>query len=135
MDRFWSKVNKTSYCWNWTASTNEHGYGLFRFNGKTSKAHRVSYELTYGSIDAMLVIDHLCKNILCVNPSHLDLVSQRENVRRGLAGKVNNFQTQKTHCGRGHRFSGIRKDGARNCHKCNVIRQTKYKNKLAKNKV
>jgi hypothetical protein len=134
MDRFWSKVNKTNYCWNWTASANERGYGLFRFNGKTSKAHRVSYELTYGDIDAMLVIDHLCKNTLCVNPDHLDLVSQGENVRRGLAGKVNNHQAQKTHCSRGHRFSGIRKDGARNCHKCNVIRQTKYKNRLAKDK-
>ena len=135
MDRFWSKVNKTNYCWIWTASVNEHGYGQFRFNGKTSKAHRVSYELIYGSIDAMLVIDHLCKNRLCVNPDHLDLTSQKENVRRGLAGKVNNPQTQKTHCKRGHEFSGIRKDGARNCHKCNTIRQIKYKNKLAKSKV
>lgn len=135
MDRFWSKVNKTNYCWNWIASTNDRGYGIFRFNGKTSRAHRVAYELTFGSIDDMLVIDHLCKNTLCVNPDHLDLVSQGENVRRGLAGKINNPQSRKTHCSRGHEFSGIRKDGARNCHKCNVARQIKYKNKLANSKI
>lgn len=132
MERFWSKVDKTDYCWNWTASLNEKGYGHFRFNGKTSKAHRVSYILTYGNILDNLVIDHLCKNTKCVNPDHLEPVTQGENVKRGLSGKINNPQTTKTHCHRGHEFSGVRKDGARICHKCSVIRQTRYKERLAK---
>jgi hypothetical protein len=129
MERFWSKVNKTDNCWIWTGCLNEHGYGQFRFNGKTSKAHRVSYILSFGKIDNNLVIDHLCKNTKCVNPEHLELVTQGENVRRGLSGKVNNPQSVKTHCYRGHEFSGIRKDGARICRECNTIRQIKYRNK------
>lgn len=134
MERFWIKVNKTDDCWIWLAGVDEKGYGQFRFNGKTSKAHRVSYILTFGNIQDDLVIDHLCRNRKCVNPNHMDLVTQAENVRRGLAGK-NNLQSMKTHCLRGHEFSGIRKDGARICHKCSVIRQTRYKNKLANSRV
>jgi hypothetical protein len=118
VERFWNKVDKTDYCWNWTASLNENGYGLFRFNGKTSKAHRVSYIITFGEIADGLVIDHLCKNKKCVNPEHLDPVSQGENVVRGLAGKVNNFQSTKTHCKSGHQYSRITKDGYRLCGQC-----------------
>jgi nitrate/TMAO reductase-like tetraheme cytochrome c subunit len=125
MDNFYDKVDKTDTCWNWFGSTNEKGYGLFRFNGKTSKAHRVSYILANGSIDPHLVIDHLCKNKKCVNPDHLDLVTQKENVIRGLAGKVNNPQSIKTHCPNGHEYSRIDKNGYRLCGKCRSIQTMK----------
>jgi hypothetical protein len=125
MNNFYNKVDKTDTCWNWSGSINENGYGLFRFNGKTSKAHRVSYILKNGSIDANLVIDHLCKNKKCVNPDHLDLVTQKENVIRGLAGKANNAQSTKTHCPIGHEYSRIDKNGYKLCGKCRSIQTMK----------
>ena len=118
MKRFFDKVDKTDSCWNWLASTNASGYGLFRFQGKTSKAHRVSYILTFGYIDENLVIDHLCKNRKCVNPLHLELVEQKENVRRGMSGKINNVQSKKTHCPKGHPYSRVDNNGYRLCGKC-----------------
>ena len=131
MERFWSKVDRTDACWNWIGAINEKGYGLFRFNGKTSKAHRVSYILTFGGIDDNMVMDHLCRNRKCVNPKHLDPVTQKENIGRGLSGKVNNSQSRKTHCPKGHEYSGVSKIGTRICHKCKVINQMAYKKRLA----
>jgi hypothetical protein len=128
-ERFYEKVNKTNYCWDWTASLNDKGYGLFRFNGKTSKAHRVSYILTFGTIDDTLVIDHLCKNRKCVNPKHLELVSQKENVKRGLSGKVNNSQSSKTTCPKGHDYSRVTNKGYRLCGTCRSEQTMKSKNK------
>jgi hypothetical protein len=117
MQRFFEKVEKTSYCWNWTGYVTESGYGQFRYMGKTQRAHRVSYELAYGSIKDNFVIDHLCKNRKCVNPKHLDLVKQIENIRRGLSGKINNAQSRKTHCPKGHEYSRKTKHGYRLCGK------------------
>lgn len=129
MKRFWDKVDKTASCWNWNASTNEKGYGLFRFNGKTSKAHRVSWILTNGDIDATLVIDHKCKNRKCVNPNHLDLVTQKENIFIGLSGKINNAQSKKIKCPQGHKYTRTTKNGYRLCGKCRSEQTIKSKNK------
>lgn len=133
MERFWSKVDKTQDCWNWTASLSDRGYGLFRFDGKTSRAHRVSYILAFGSIGGDLVIDHLCKNRRCVNPDHLELVSQAENIMRGLSGKENNSQLKKTQCPRGHEYTRITKNGHRLCGKCRSMQtmKSRYKKTIA----
>ena len=85
--RFWSKVDKTNECWEWTASTTGNGYGQFWINGKLTGAHRVSYEMEYGPIPDGLQIDHLCENKLCVRPSHLEAVTQQENLRRAVVNK------------------------------------------------
>jgi len=102
--RFWSKVNKTDYCWEWCGSIGSHGYGQIQVksNGKWSPqlAHRVSYVILKGPIAANLVLDHLCRNNICVNPEHLEPVAQLINIRRGInVGKPGVFQT---HCKRGH---------------------------------
>lgn len=117
-DRFDSKILKTESCWVWQASQNDQGYGLFWLNGKYVRAHRLAYKMANVTLDKNLVIDHLCKNTLCVNPEHLEQVTQAENVRRGLAGKINNRQKEKTHCPRGHEYSRINKNGHRQCGKC-----------------
>ncbi|NKR52965.1 HNH endonuclease [Rhodococcus hoagii] len=116
--RFWAKVDKSGDCWNWTAATDRYGYGLFWPERRTStKAHRFSYELAVGEIRDGLVVDHLCRNRRCVNPSHLEPVTSAENTRRGI-------QPQKGKCLRGHVLvqpnlvASKMKAGHRNCLAC-----------------
>jgi len=92
-------------CWVWTASVGSRGYGLFGIAGdKTYLAHRYAYERARGPIKAPLQIDHLCRNRLCVRPTHLELVTPRENVMRGNTRAAEN--SRKTHCPLGHAYAG-----------------------------
>lgn len=118
--RFWEKVNKTEACWLWTGCLYPNGYGHFGFwlNGATQShySHRVAYEIGKGEIPAGLVIDHLCRVRHCVNPDHLEAVTQRVNVLRG-AGNAS-----VTACPRGHAYDDantyIKRDGSRTCRAC-----------------
>ena len=97
--RFWSKVAQTGNvceCWDWTASLT-FGYGKFFCNGKMEWSHRVAFELTRGEIPEGLQLDHLCHNRACVNPWHLEPVTQDVNKRRG-ADEI-------TNCLRGHEYT------------------------------
>ena len=67
-------------CWEWRAFIRPNGYGQFN---KNEYAHRVSYEEFVGPIPEGLVIDHLCRNRSCINPEHLEPVTQHENLLRG----------------------------------------------------
>jgi len=80
-ERFWEKVDKSGSCWNWTASIYSNGYGKFSVDRNTVRAHRFSYELKHGQIPANLVIMHSCDNRLCVNPAHLSVGTQFDNVQ------------------------------------------------------
>lgn len=117
-ERFESKIKKVDSCWVWTGSKTDQNYGLIWLNGRHTRAHRVSYVLYCGVLNEGMVIDHLCKNTLCVNPDHLEQVLQSENVKRGNAGKSNNAQRKKTHCPKGHEYSRITKNGYRQCGIC-----------------
>ena len=79
MERFWAKVDKSGPCWIWTAGRFATGYGCFRLQGKSLKAHRVAYELEVGPIPLGLNVLHRCDVPLCVNPAHLWVGTAREN--------------------------------------------------------
>jgi hypothetical protein len=91
-DRFWEKVEVAGPCWHWTGATSSNGYGTFAMDARRGRerhmtAHRAAWELLVGPIPAGYVVDHLCKVPHCVNPDHLEPVSQLENVRRGWRSK------------------------------------------------
>ena len=92
-----------SGCWIWTSGYHPNGYGMMWFNGGGRTAHRVSYEHFVGPIPKGLTIDHLCRVRGCVNPAHLEAVSCRVNVLRGVGATAVN--ARKTHCKHGHEFT------------------------------
>ncbi len=131
--RFWTKVDRrdSAECWLWRAPLNDSGYGSFGMQGKTYRAHRVSYVLAHGDLDRTLQIDHLCRNRACVNPAHLEPVTNQVNAKRGEAGLHRKREcAQITHCPQGHEYTPentLLKKGAngklRSCRKCHRARQ------------
>jgi hypothetical protein len=130
-ERFWSKVDKSDPhgCWMWTASLNRGGYGQFIVmrgsRGYPKPAHRVAWEFLRGEIPGDLVVDHLCRNRACVNPGHMELVTNDENIKRGVWPAVVN--ARKTHCIRGHPFDEDNTyrapSGGRQCRVCMKLRR------------
>jgi len=81
--RFWSYVEITGLfdCWLWKGSKNKQGYGSFGTgNGKLIRTHRFSYLINIGSIPNGLQVNHKCHNPSCVNPAHLYVGTQKENI-------------------------------------------------------
>lgn len=135
VDRFWEKVDKhgpivlSSRCWIWTGGTlasHKVKYGNFYLTGGRRRimAHRYSYELHVGQIPEGLVIDHLCRQTLCVNPKHLEPVTQRVNILRGVGLAAG--ESRQTQCKRGHSLADahILRTGSRDCRQCRIIRNS-----------
>lgn len=72
-------------CWNWTGSKERSGRGRVPMNYRWVRAYRAVYEALRGPIPAGLTLDHLCRNVGCVNPDHLEPCSRAENYRRFIA--------------------------------------------------
>lgn len=91
------KINAETGCWEWTAAKMPDGYGMININGKTQRAHRLSYEFYNGEIPAGMCVCHRCDNPRCANPEHLFLGTQARNIadmdaknRRARGNKVAN---------------------------------------------
>ena len=107
-----------SGCWLWMGGGTRYGHFAIDETDKQN-AHRVSWKLFRGPIPDGLVIDHLCKNIVCVNPRHLEPVTQQVNVDRStVAASARRRQAAKTCCAQGHPFDGRNKRGTRTCSIC-----------------
>lgn len=116
LDRFLQYVAPgPNGCIEWTGGLNGAGYGQFYYGkrtrgqtipGDTGKgyAHRWSYEHYVGPIPEGLHLDHLCRNPICVNPAHLEPVTIRENLLRGVGPSA--IHAKKTHCPAGHEYAG-----------------------------
>lgn len=115
----------TDGCWLWTGWISPTGYGSLKVRKKNVYAHRLAYELAHGPIPAGYQIDHLCRVRNCVNPSHLEAVTQRENLLRGDTIVAKHWK--KTHCIHGHEFTAENTytySGGRVCRAC-VVRRRK----------
>lgn len=127
--QFLEKVEKAADgCWLWTGTKYSNGYGQF----KRQIAHRYSYRYAKGEIPDGLCLDHLCRNKACVNPDHLEPVTQGENLRRAGQG-------MQTHCPYGHEYTpeNTRRstEGHRHCRACERVRdRTRARQRCLKEK-
>jgi len=142
--RFWAKTLWHPYdCWVWQGGRTGRGYGEMLYEGRIWLAHRWAYERFVGPIPKGFTIDHLChawdrcragENCLhrrCVNPSHLEAVTNADNHARMPAAVA-------THCKRGHPFDEANTmiltagNGRRKCRKCvNMKRREWYRSRKA----
>lgn len=113
-------------CWVWTGAGRRYGYiavgSIADGSYRNARVHRVAYEHLVGPVPADLVLDHLCKVPKCLNPDHLQPVTQRVNLLRG--DTITAQHAAKTHCIHGHAFdaSNTRRDRrGRRCRTCERI--------------
>ena len=92
--RFLKKIEKTDQCWNWKGTITK-GYGSFWKENNNRPAHRIAYELWKGPIPEGNVVRHSCFNTLCVNPNHLSVGTQKENIEDSV--KAGRHQHNETH--------------------------------------
>ena len=127
LDRFWSKV----YCspsghWIWMGKLASNGYPIFSVGYRRTGAHRLSVELDRGPIADGLVVDHLCRIKRCVNPVHLQSVTQQVNVSRGVHHAAVAARTGRCHAG--HDLNDVSNlwvgpTGERKCRACSTAKR------------
>jgi hypothetical protein len=125
--------NYPTECWIWMGATNDAGYGVSKLDNIHMNVHRIAYIVftkanrkTISDLD----IDHVCRNRLCLRPSHLRAVTRRFNTLIGIGPTAVN--AAKTHCINGHLLNEENLDqyeskiGKRACSECRRVRQNNY---------
>lgn len=118
-------IDQATGCHNWQKYVQTNGYGQICVGGRGNSklVHRVAYEIAKGPIPPDYQIDHLCKNTRCVNPEHLEAVTQRVNALR--SNSPASLNARKTHCPREHPYvvgnMRRRPDGSRVCLECERV--------------
>ena len=123
-------------CWLWLGHL-QRGYGRFeigrRGQRQTFLAHRFSYELHKGPIPEGLTLDHLCRVRCCVNPNHVEPVTNKENCRRGQCVEVlRSINANKTKCPQGHTYDCAYRYGQKGYRGCRICRRQQFHNWYAK---
>jgi len=99
----WEKIRCPEGCWEWQGAKLKAGYAHINFEGKSTTMTRWIYREFIGPIPEGYTIDHLCRNVLCVNPNHLEAVPHAENcARSGRRGRTG----VRVFCKRGHAIAG-----------------------------
>lgn len=118
----------TTGCLLWQGCT-EKGYGRVKHNGKSRWAHIVSYELQVGPVPPGKVLDHTCRTRPCIEPTHLEPVTDVVNTMRGESPTAKH--ARKTHCPKGHPYDEEntyrRPGGGRDCRACKRRRRRQTK--------
>ena len=138
-ERVWAKVRQEGGCWVWGGRVNWRGYGYMSFRDQDRPVHRLMYEACRQPVPENLTLDHLCRNLRCVNPDHLEPVTNRENILRGDGPAA--ICARKTHCKRGHAltpdnlYSSPSVEGQRVCKTCTraKLRARRLGKRLASN--
>ena len=109
-------------CWVWPLDRGAR-YSRVSIGNRQMKAHRLIYDALVGPIPDRLTLDHLCRNTHCVNPAHLEPVTEKVNILRGAGPPALN--ARKTHCNHGHPLTGENlrphADGKRRCRACQKV--------------
>lgn len=133
VEHYLDKTSSPDGCWIWTRSTSGGGYGHMGWDGKVVRVHRAYVKDLGWDVPDGMHLDHLCRNRVCCNPDHLEVVTPLENARRGigLGKRVNPV----THCPRGHEYDEANTyhnpSGSRACRACHVIWSREYMRKKA----
>jgi hypothetical protein len=113
------RIDSSNGCWNWIGAISNNRYGSLYWDGRMQKTHRIAWILKNGKIPVGMDLDHLCRNTRCCNPSHLEVVTRSENLRRS---PLMDRKSQNTHCPSGHEYGGqnlrLTKKGYRVCKTC-----------------
>lgn len=130
--RFWAKVAVTPSCWLWLAAQDSWGYGHFSLRAVVHRAHRIAWFLEHGAQPPNDGLDHLCRVRHCVNPSHLEPVTTRENILRGASRAATN--ARQTQCIHGHLFDLFNTQtrasrAGRECRECASVRDAQRRAK------
>ena len=126
-ERFWSRVNKTETCWEWTGGFMVGGYGQFwlKSQNRSIGAHRFAWEEANGPLPAGLFVCHRCDNRKCVRPAHLFAGTPLDNTRDMLAKGRQKKPLGLTHCKHGHEYTPentYEYKSGRRCRTCELAR-------------
>lgn len=135
--RLFSKIEKSteyfyngSACWIWTAFKDDNGYGHCTVNGLGWVSHRILYHIFVETIPPELDCDHLCRRPFCVNPAHIEPVTNYVNTMRGE--NMTAINARKTHCPKGHDYALYtrKKKKGRDCLICHRERERERKARI-----